>query len=69
MKLRAGNKELTEDELESTLDKIMVLFRFIHGALPVCFLSTSFVLLLRSIKLFICARIAKPFVVTTFKIL
>ena len=31
MKLRAGNKELTEDELEHTLDKIMVLFRFIHG--------------------------------------
>lgn len=31
MKLRAGNKESTEEELEMILDKIMVLFRFIHG--------------------------------------
>lgn len=31
MKLRAGNKEATEEELERLLDKIMVLFRFIHG--------------------------------------
>uniref|UniRef100_A0A6M2DJ61 Cullin-4B n=1 Tax=Xenopsylla cheopis TaxID=163159 RepID=A0A6M2DJ61_XENCH len=30
-KLRAGNKEATEEELEKILDKIMVLFRFIHG--------------------------------------
>jgi cullin-4 len=30
-KLRAGNKESTEEELEKILDKIMVLFRFIHG--------------------------------------
>ncbi|XP_071441003.1 cullin-4A [Hetaerina americana] len=30
-KLRAGNKEATEEELEKLLDKIMVLFRFIHG--------------------------------------
>ncbi|KAI8489645.1 Cullin-4A [Branchiostoma belcheri] len=30
-KLRAGNKEATEEELERMLDKIMVLFRFIHG--------------------------------------
>ncbi|ESO10101.1 hypothetical protein HELRODRAFT_185316 [Helobdella robusta] len=30
-KLRAGNKESTEEELEKLLDKIMVLFRFIHG--------------------------------------
>ncbi|KAK6617755.1 Cullin-4B [Polyplax serrata] len=30
-KLRAGNKEWTEEELERLLDKIMVLFRFIHG--------------------------------------
>nr|CAG4651613.1 EOG090X01NX [Triops cancriformis] len=30
-KLRAGNKEATEEELEKMLDKIMVLFRFIHG--------------------------------------
>ncbi|KAB7508159.1 Cullin-4B [Armadillidium nasatum] len=30
-KLKAGNKEATEDELERLLDKIMVLFRFIHG--------------------------------------
>ncbi|KAK2183228.1 hypothetical protein NP493_319g02007 [Ridgeia piscesae] len=29
-KLRAGNKEATEEELERLLDKIMVLFRFIH---------------------------------------
>ncbi|XP_028036248.1 cullin-4B [Bombyx mandarina] len=31
LKLRAGNKEATEEELERLLDKIMVLFRFIHG--------------------------------------
>lgn len=30
-KLRAGNKQATEEELEKLLDKIMVLFRFIHG--------------------------------------
>jgi len=30
-KLRAGNKEATEEELEKLLDRIMVLFRFIHG--------------------------------------
>ncbi|MCL4139380.1 UNVERIFIED_CONTAM: hypothetical protein GTU68_022469, partial [Idotea baltica] len=30
-KLKSGNKEATEDELERLLDKIMVLFRFIHG--------------------------------------
>lgn len=30
-KLRAGNREATEEELERLLDKIMVLFRFIHG--------------------------------------
>ena len=31
MKLRRGNTESTEEELEHILDKIMVLFRFIHG--------------------------------------
>nr|CAG4644588.1 EOG090X01NX [Leptodora kindtii] len=31
LKLRAGNKESTEEEMERLLDKIMVLFRFIHG--------------------------------------
>lgn len=30
-KLKTGNKESTEDELERRLDKIMILFRFIHG--------------------------------------
>jgi len=30
-KLRAGNKESSEEEMERLLDKIMVLFRFIHG--------------------------------------
>lgn len=30
-KLRAGNKKITDEELERLLDKIMVLFRFIHG--------------------------------------
>jgi len=30
-KLRAGNKEASEEELEKLLDKIMVIFRFIHG--------------------------------------
>ena len=35
-KLRAGNKEATEEELERILDKIMIIFRFIHGQLNVC---------------------------------
>lgn len=30
-KLRSGNKEATEEELDRILDRIMVLFRFIHG--------------------------------------
>lgn len=30
-KLKVGNKESTEEELEKLLDKIMVLFRFIYG--------------------------------------
>jgi len=30
-KLKAGNKEASEEELERLLDKIMVIFRFIHG--------------------------------------
>jgi len=30
-KLKSGNKEATEDELERMLDRILVLFRFIHG--------------------------------------
>uniref|UniRef100_A0A8C2TRI3 Cullin 4A n=1 Tax=Coturnix japonica TaxID=93934 RepID=A0A8C2TRI3_COTJA len=29
-KLRAGNKEATDEELERILDKIMIIFRFIH---------------------------------------
>lgn len=35
-KLRAGNKEATEEELERILDKIMIIFRFIHGLLHFC---------------------------------
>ena len=30
-KLKAGNKEASEEEMEAILDKIMVIFRFIHG--------------------------------------
>ncbi|ERE64076.1 cullin-4B-like protein [Cricetulus griseus] len=30
-KLRAGNKEATDEELEKMLDKIMIIFRFIYG--------------------------------------
>lgn len=30
-KLKSGNKEATEDELEKMLNQILVLFRFIHG--------------------------------------
>lgn len=33
-KLRAGNKEATDEELEKMLDKIMIIFRFIYGNLP-----------------------------------
>ncbi|XP_076820896.1 cullin-4A-like [Clavelina lepadiformis] len=30
-KMKSGNKEATESELDRTLDRIMLLFRFIHG--------------------------------------
>jgi len=41
-KLRAGNKEATDEELERILDKVMIIFRFIHGKIP----STLFLLTL-----------------------
>uniref|UniRef100_A0A8C8C6D6 Cullin family profile domain-containing protein n=1 Tax=Oncorhynchus tshawytscha TaxID=74940 RepID=A0A8C8C6D6_ONCTS len=46
-KLRAGNKEATDEELEKMLDKIMIIFRFIYGiAIPtyslMYFFSTFF---------------------------
>jgi cullin 4 len=30
-KLRAGNKECSDEELENLMDKVIVLFRFIQG--------------------------------------
>ena len=30
-KLRTGTKGITDEELESLLDRVMVIFRFIHG--------------------------------------
>ena len=30
-RLRAGNKEASEEELEKILDRLLILFRFIHG--------------------------------------
>lgn len=30
-KLRTGNKEATDEELEELLAKVVILFRFIHG--------------------------------------
>ena len=30
-RLRAGNKEASEEELEKILDRLLMLFRFIHG--------------------------------------
>jgi hypothetical protein len=41
-KLRSGNKESTEEELDLVLDKVLVLFRFIQGVYrrtrcPLCF--------------------------------
>ena len=41
-KLRAGNKEATEEELERILDKIMIIFRFIHGQLHFCVCVNSY---------------------------
>ena len=29
--LRSGNKEWTDEELDRLLDRVMVLFRYIHG--------------------------------------
>lgn len=40
-KLRAGNKEATDEELEKMLDKIMIIFRFIYGK---CFCFRIFLL-------------------------
>lgn len=31
LQLRSGNKGVSEEELDQLLDKIMVLFRYIHG--------------------------------------
>ncbi|KAF9404479.1 Cullin-4, partial [Podila epigama] len=31
MRLRSGNKDLTDEELESTLDRVLILFRYIQG--------------------------------------
>nr|CAD2175465.1 unnamed protein product [Meloidogyne enterolobii] len=31
LKLRTGNKECTEDELDSVMDKVIVIFRFVQG--------------------------------------
>ncbi len=36
-KLRAGNKEATDEELEKMLDKIMIIFRFIYGNTFKCY--------------------------------
>ncbi len=30
-RLRTGNKEASEEELEKILDRLLILFRFIHG--------------------------------------
>ena len=30
-KLRAGNKDLSDDSLENTMDELVILFRFVHG--------------------------------------
>lgn len=38
-KLRAGNKEATDEELEKMLDKIMIIFRFIYGKIFVLYVS------------------------------
>lgn len=46
-KLRAGNKEATDEELERILDKIMIIFRFIHGkkvSLNSCIKETTILL-------------------------
>lgn len=32
-KLRSGNKESTEEELETLMDEVIVIFRFIQGKL------------------------------------
>jgi len=31
VQLRSGNKEWSDEELEKLLDRVMVLFRYIHG--------------------------------------
>lgn len=31
LKLRTGNKECSEEELDAVMDKVIVLFRFIQG--------------------------------------
>lgn len=41
-KLRAGNKEATDEELEKMLDKIMIIFRFIYGELFIVYVNLFF---------------------------
>lgn len=31
LKLRTGNKECTEEELDSVMDRVIVIFRFVQG--------------------------------------
>lgn len=31
MRLKAGNKEATEEELDKLMDRLLILFRYIHG--------------------------------------
>lgn len=50
-KLRAGNKEATDEELEKMLDKIMIIFRFIYGNFSQSLLFMSLVFLFILIKL------------------
>ena len=41
-KLRAGNKEITEEELDRLLDRILILFRFLNGLFSESFLLMGY---------------------------
>lgn len=61
-KLRAGNKEATDEELEKMLDKIMIIFRFIYGNLQsVSSFSLFFLFFLRRISLLQEKMSLRPF--------
>ena len=42
VQLRSGNKEWSDEELDRLLDRVMILFRYIHGNKSTCTCTLPF---------------------------